>query len=172
MGIFRTSSPEVASQVTLRELLWRGGVEVGVGASRDTDFCNKGQVVWPSRVLSGIKENQTSQVKEFSAFLCMGRCKSLGLLKSFLWYAPQLSGTSILCFYIPVFLRAHHRKWLLAARWQDFSFLTFLGLTNSPSVVAAIADDCDILVLWYGRKYSISHHHSYLTDVETKAQKD
>ena len=30
------------------------------------------------------KENQTSQVKEFSAFLCMGRCKSLDSLKSFL----------------------------------------------------------------------------------------
>ena len=35
-----------------------------------------------------IKENQTSQVNEFSAFLCMGRCKSLGSLKLFLWYAP------------------------------------------------------------------------------------
>ena len=31
-----------------------------------------------------IKENQTSQVKEFSAFLNMGRYKSLGSLKSFL----------------------------------------------------------------------------------------
>ena len=31
-----------------------------------------------------IKENQISQVKEFSTFLCMGRCKSLGSLKSFL----------------------------------------------------------------------------------------
>ena len=30
-----------------------------------------------------IKENQTSQVKEFSSSLCMGRCKSLGSLKSF-----------------------------------------------------------------------------------------
>ena len=30
-----------------------------------------------------IKENQTSQVNEFSAFLCLGRCKSLGSLKSF-----------------------------------------------------------------------------------------
>ena len=28
-----------------------------------------------------IKENQISQVKEFSAFLCMGKCKSLGSLK-------------------------------------------------------------------------------------------
>ena len=34
-----------------------------------------------------MKENQISQVKEFSAFLGMGRCKSLGSLKSFLWYA-------------------------------------------------------------------------------------
>ena len=31
-----------------------------------------------------IKENQTSQVNEFSAFLCIGRCKSLGSVKSFL----------------------------------------------------------------------------------------
>ena len=46
-----------------------------------------------------IKENQTSQVNEFSTFLYMGRCKSLGSLKSFLWYAPSLSGASIwFCF--------------------------------------------------------------------------
>ena len=32
-----------------------------------------------------IKENQITQVKEFSTFLCMGWCKSLGLLKTFLW---------------------------------------------------------------------------------------
>ena len=31
-----------------------------------------------------IKENQITQVNEFSTFLCMGRCKSLGSLKSFL----------------------------------------------------------------------------------------
>ena len=30
----------------------------------------------------------------------MGRWKSLGLLKSFLWYAPRLSVASILCFLI------------------------------------------------------------------------
>ena len=36
------------------------------------------------RLLS-IKENQISQVEEFSAFLCvMGRCKNLGSVKSFL----------------------------------------------------------------------------------------
>ena len=31
-----------------------------------------------------LKENQISQVKEFSTFLLIGRCKSLGSLKSFL----------------------------------------------------------------------------------------
>ena len=39
-----------------------------------------------------IKENQISQVKEFSTFLCIGRCKSLSSLESFLPYASQLSG--------------------------------------------------------------------------------
>jgi len=33
-----------------------------------------------------IKGNQTFQVREFSAFLCMGRCKSLASWKSFLSY--------------------------------------------------------------------------------------
>ena len=31
-----------------------------------------------------IKENQMSQAQELCAFLCIGRCKSLGSLKSFL----------------------------------------------------------------------------------------
>ena len=35
-----------------------------------------------------LKENQSSQVSEFSAFLDMRRGKSLGLLKSTLWCAP------------------------------------------------------------------------------------
>ena len=44
------------------------------------------------------KEKQTSRVNEFSTFLCMGRCKSLGSLKSVLWYGPYLSRASILVF--------------------------------------------------------------------------
>ena len=45
----------------------------------------------------------------------------------------------------------------MAARWQVF-FPSWVpsGLTGSPSVMDAIADGCDILVDWYGRKYSIS----------------
>ena len=54
-----------------------------------------------------IQENRICQLKEFRAFLYIRRCKSLGSLKSFLWYASQLSGTSILCFHILSFLRAH-----------------------------------------------------------------
>ena len=37
-----------------------------------------------------MKENQICQVKECSAFLCMGKCKSLDSLTSFLSYASQL----------------------------------------------------------------------------------
>ena len=43
------------------------------------------------------KEKQKTQVKEFSDFLCIGRCKNLGSLKSVLWCAPQLSGASMCC---------------------------------------------------------------------------
>ena len=70
-----------------------------------------------------IKENQISQVKEFSTFLYMGRCRSLGSLKSFLGYAPQLSEARILCFHILSSLKAHGSCWK-----------------------AAIADDYDILI--------------------------
>ena len=59
-----------------------------------------------------MKENQISQVKELSTFLCMGRCKSLGSRKSCLWYVPQLSGASIMYFHITSFFRVHHREWL------------------------------------------------------------
>ena len=71
------------------------------------------------------------QVKEFSILLCTGRCKSLGLLKSFLSYTSQLSKAKH-----PVFL-------------QTYSFLPWipLGLTGSPWGRFIITDDCDILKL-------------------------
>ena len=101
-----------------------------------------------------IKENQISQVKEFSAFLCMGRCKSLGSLKSFLWYASQLSGAYILVSTSWVFsgLTVGSGCSLLASRWQVI--LCFLPEfpQGSPghlwwSEVAAVFDDFDILCL-------------------------
>ena len=67
------------------------------------------------------------QVKEFSTFLCVGRCKTLGSLKSFLLYASQLSGASILCFHILSFLRAQCREWLQSDGCWTASILSFLS---------------------------------------------
>ena len=47
-----------------------------------------------------------SQIKELSTVLYVERCKSLYFLKPFLWYAPQLSMASTLCFLILSLLRA------------------------------------------------------------------
>ena len=73
------------------------------------------------------KENQISKIKEFSTFLCMGRFKSLVSLKSFLWYAPQLFGASILCFHIVSFFRAQHREWLQSEGYYKEGILPFLS---------------------------------------------
>ena len=93
--------------------------------------------------------------------LCKGRCKNVGSLKSFLSYAPQPSGASILCSHVlsflPLRLTTGSGCSLMAATWQVF-FPSWVpsGLTSSLSVVVAFTD-CDILVYWYGKKYSISH---------------
>ena len=47
-------------------------------------FHNKKTGSWNIERLLLIKENQIYQVNEFSAFLSMGRCKTLGSLKSFI----------------------------------------------------------------------------------------
>ena len=75
-----------------------------------------------------VKENQVSQVKALSAFLCMGRYKSLGSLKSFLSHASQLSGVSVLCVHIlnSLGLITGSGCNLMAVRSQVFSFLRAL----------------------------------------------
>ena len=89
----------------------------------------------------------------------MGRCKSLGLLKSFLSYVPHLSGASILCFPHP------ELPWVslyeVAAVWWVVDHKYFspswvpLGLTSWHWKAVTTAD-CDIFVYWYGGKYFIS----------------
>ena len=82
------------------------------------------------------------------------RCKSLGSLKSFLWYTPYISRASILCFNILSFLRAHQREWLqsdVCLKAGILSFLSYSRLTSSPLVVV-ITDDMTSFVYWYGRK--------------------
>ena len=80
VDLLRTSSLGDRLSGSFEGLLQRGKVE-----SQDT------QEILQQRLGSRnikrlllIKENQISQVKEVSAFLCMGRCKSLDSLKSFL----------------------------------------------------------------------------------------
>ena len=84
---------KAASQLTLRDRSKEARVEPGyIGVLQQRADS------WNIKKLLLIKENQTSQAKEFSAFLCMGRCKSLGSLQSFLRCAPQLPGARSLFF--------------------------------------------------------------------------
>ena len=82
---------ETASQVNLRELHWEGR-----GRSQVIQkFATKGRSEH-HKYFCELKK--TRCLKKFSTFVCMGRCKSLGLLKLFLSYTSQLSGASILWF--------------------------------------------------------------------------
>ena len=129
VGLFRTSAQETASQVALRELL----CEVGVGEeSSYIELCNQKQVVWISEICLWIKENQISQVKEFSAFVCMVRCKSLDSLKSFFSYDLSFLGTVSCVFHIlsSSMLTVGSGWSLVAARSHRYSFWVPFGLRN------------------------------------------
>ena len=109
VGSFRTSSLGVSISSRLeRTALRRWGEESGY-----VGVCNKGQVVWTSKLFGGIKENQLPQVKEFSTFLYMGRCKGLGSLKSVLFiYISAIWGPVSCNFSHPEFFRSPCREWL------------------------------------------------------------
>ena len=83
---------EIASEMTLIEGQGKGGARLY------RSFATKAGCLHIKRLLL-VKENQISQVMEFSTFLCMERYKSLGSVKSFLSYASQLSWASILSFF-------------------------------------------------------------------------
>ena len=92
MGIFRTPSQGDSISVALRKLLqggWRGSQAIYKFATKGAGSLDIKDQVWG---------------KEFSV-LCWVRCKPLGLLVSFLSYAPQLKS----CF--PV----HPKEWPKAA---------------------------------------------------------
>ena len=61
-----------------------------------------------------------------SSNLCMGRCKILKLLKSFLAYASQLSGANILHFYRNVLLFLNSLRSQRAVITYDYEILKFL----------------------------------------------
>ncbi|XP_043737882.1 uncharacterized protein LOC122680493 [Cervus elaphus] len=113
--IFKTSDPEDSISSDTERTVGVWGLSV-----RLCQVLQQGAGSLNIKRLLLVKENQLSQVKEFSSFLCMGRCKSLGLLKAFFSYAPQLSGGSILRFdlicdliftsLVPQLM--DHREWL------------------------------------------------------------
>ena len=96
-----------------------------------------------------------------------GRRRSLGSLKSFLWYAPQLSGTSVLCFHILSFLRAHHREWLqFDGSWGQafFSFLSFLRthwLQSLITLTSLFTDMQEILHFSYIKASNLDTRQSW-----------
>ena len=89
----------------------------------------------------------------------MGRCKSLGSLKSFLSNVVHLSGASILCFSHPEL--PWGSSYGVAAVWWVVDHKYFssswvpLGFTSWHWRAVTTAD-CDIFVYWYGEKYFIS----------------
>ena len=127
VGIFRISSLEdsISSnpEITVPS---RQGKESGY-----IEVCNKRQrLLW-------IKEKQVSQIKEYSTHLCMGRCKCLGTLRSFLSYASQLSEASILLLVFHILSSSftiHCRVSTVNSCWIASILLPFwalLGLRNS-----------------------------------------
>ena len=108
VGIFRTSGPGGSLSSSLeRAAPRRWGEEPGY-----IEVLQQRVNSLNIRRLLLIKENQISQVKEFSSFPCMVRCKSLGSLK----IIPSICISAIWSQY-PVFshlssLGAHHREWL------------------------------------------------------------
>ena len=120
-------------------------------------FCNKRPGIWNIKRFMLIKEKQISQVKEFSTFPCIGRCKSLNSLKSFLWKTSQLSVASILCLFMLSFLRVHCLEWLqqLTARWtwQRAAYLSPSQIPLEVRVQLSVMwrfDSCNILsvLIW------------------------
>ena len=67
-------NPDTASQIALRDC----SVEAR-GRPGYMSFCNKDQVVRTSKESLLIKENQISQVKEFSSFSMYGKMQESGL---------------------------------------------------------------------------------------------
>ena len=169
VGIFRTSSPrDSISSYPGTTVLRRQGKEPDY-----TEVLQQRTGSLNIKRLLLIKESWISQVKEFSAFLFWGRCKSLGSLKSFIyifflyfWLCWNHHSFDLHFSYLgPIFcfhalsssgLTVESGCSLMAARWQVSStFLSFLRaqwLGRLPT----IADDCDTLVYWYDMKYSIS----------------
>ena len=82
-----TIAQESASQVALRNC----SKEVREEECSIGDFPGKNKIktIFHHPEITANHKNQISQINDFHAFLCIGRCKSLGSLKLFLRYAKE-----------------------------------------------------------------------------------
>ena len=115
----RTSAHNPAFQLTLRDHSEKVRKEPGFGLGQGAAggvcvcVCKKRPSSQNIRRLPLNKENQVSQVNEFSVFLCIGKCQSLGSLKSSLFFflVPfQMCWKSLLSLQFP--------EHLLCAGWE------------------------------------------------------
>ena len=86
----------------------------------------------------------------------MGRYKSLGSLKSFLWYAFQWSRASILFF--PILNPLRYTIGSACSGWWQPVFLCFVFPQDSPPGAAVVADGLmtpTFFVYWYGRWFFV-----------------
>ena len=124
-----------AREITLWKLLWGGE-----GWSQVIQkFCHKGQIVWTS------KENQIFQVKEFSVFLYMGRCKSLAHWNHFFdTYLSYLGPVSVFSKY-PEFPQGS--PYAVAADWWllDGGILSFLSSLRAHQLTIHRGYNCQWL---------------------------
>ena len=135
-------------------------MEARGGAGLYRSFVTKGRCLNIKRLLL-IKENQITQVKGFSAFLCMGRYRNLGSLRQFLSHAPQLPGASasILCSHILSFrssgLTVGSGYSLMAATWQVFLSEFPQGSPTHHQWWLQSLMTITFFVYQFGKKYSI-----------------
>ena len=108
MGIFRTSSQGDGISSDPERNVPRGGGRCQIIQK----FAIKGRQSEHQKYFCELKKTRYLRLRNLALFYVWGRCKSLGSLKSFLSYASQLPGASILCFLDPEFLSAHQREWL------------------------------------------------------------
>ena len=93
-----------------------------------------------------IKENQLFFIKGFSALLCIGICKHLGSLNSFLSYTSQLSGAKS-CFLIVHILNSSFT--IRGGKLSPTHPPTHTHTSSSSALTGEVADGCQIEVLFY-----------------------
>ena len=74
--LLRTVAQGTASQRALRNC----SIEVREESRYTGIFAEKNELITEGQKITTTKNNQTSQVNDFSAFLCKRRCRSLGSL--------------------------------------------------------------------------------------------